>query len=251
MEEEHSTRGRARLLFEMLNGHGDSPISDGWRSDGGPRRAGPVPGLQGLQEGLPGRRGHGHLQGRVPRASLAGPAMAAAAVGPLAGLAARRSPRLWPATGLAAAVNAVMAARPGLHRLAAWLGGVEPRQFPPVRRARTCSAGTRGPRAAGTAGAARCCCGRTPSPTTSTRTSARPRSRCWRRQAGGSISRGSRCAAGSPGSPPASSASPGAGPARRPSAALAGHVRAGRLRRRPRAELHRRLPLRCAGAVPG
>jgi FAD/FMN-containing dehydrogenase/ferredoxin len=31
-EEEHSTRGRARLLFEMLNGHGDGPIADGWRS---------------------------------------------------------------------------------------------------------------------------------------------------------------------------------------------------------------------------
>lgn len=31
-EEEHSTRGRARLLFEMMNGHGDSPIQDGWRS---------------------------------------------------------------------------------------------------------------------------------------------------------------------------------------------------------------------------
>jgi ferredoxin len=32
MEEEHSTRGRARLLFEMLDGHGDGPIKDGWRS---------------------------------------------------------------------------------------------------------------------------------------------------------------------------------------------------------------------------
>ncbi|HET8581974.1 MAG TPA: FAD-binding and (Fe-S)-binding domain-containing protein [Jatrophihabitans sp.] len=32
MEEEHSTRGRARLLFEMLDGHPDSPIKDGWRS---------------------------------------------------------------------------------------------------------------------------------------------------------------------------------------------------------------------------
>jgi Fe-S oxidoreductase len=31
-EEEHSTRGRARLLFEMLNGHGDGPLDDGWRS---------------------------------------------------------------------------------------------------------------------------------------------------------------------------------------------------------------------------
>jgi FAD/FMN-containing dehydrogenase/Fe-S oxidoreductase len=32
MDEEHSPRGRSRLLFEMLNGHGDSTISDGWRS---------------------------------------------------------------------------------------------------------------------------------------------------------------------------------------------------------------------------
>ncbi len=31
-EEEHSTRGRARLLFEMLHPHEDSPITDGWRS---------------------------------------------------------------------------------------------------------------------------------------------------------------------------------------------------------------------------
>ncbi|MGY2701992.1 (Fe-S)-binding protein [Nocardioides sp. HB32] len=31
-EEEHSTRGRARLLFEMLDGHGDGTITDGWRS---------------------------------------------------------------------------------------------------------------------------------------------------------------------------------------------------------------------------
>ncbi len=31
-EEEDSTRGRARLLFEMLQGHEDSPIRDGWRS---------------------------------------------------------------------------------------------------------------------------------------------------------------------------------------------------------------------------
>lgn len=32
-EEEHSTRGRARLLFEMVDGHGDSTIRDGWRSE--------------------------------------------------------------------------------------------------------------------------------------------------------------------------------------------------------------------------
>ncbi|GAA0963169.1 FAD-binding and (Fe-S)-binding domain-containing protein [Actinocorallia libanotica] len=32
-EEEHSTRGRARLLFEMLGGHRDGTIGDGWRSE--------------------------------------------------------------------------------------------------------------------------------------------------------------------------------------------------------------------------
>ncbi|BCL26161.1 FAD-binding and (Fe-S)-binding domain-containing protein [Streptomyces aurantiacus] len=32
-EEEHSTRGRARLLFEMVRGGDDSPVTDGWRSD--------------------------------------------------------------------------------------------------------------------------------------------------------------------------------------------------------------------------
>jgi Fe-S oxidoreductase len=31
-EEEHSTRGRSRLLFEMLGGHADSPVTGGWRS---------------------------------------------------------------------------------------------------------------------------------------------------------------------------------------------------------------------------
>ena len=76
-EEEHSTRGRARLLFEMLDGHGDGPITDGWRSTRGPGRAGPVPGLQGLQDRLPGQRGHGDVQGRVPRPPLPAPAAAA------------------------------------------------------------------------------------------------------------------------------------------------------------------------------
>ncbi|GAB7005725.1 FAD-binding and (Fe-S)-binding domain-containing protein [Nocardioides sp. AN3] len=32
-EERHSTRGRSRLLFEMLDGHRDGPIKDGWRSE--------------------------------------------------------------------------------------------------------------------------------------------------------------------------------------------------------------------------
>ena len=61
-EEKHSTRGRARLLFEMLQG---DPLKDGWRSDAVQRRARSLPGLQGMQGRLPGERGHGHVQGGV------------------------------------------------------------------------------------------------------------------------------------------------------------------------------------------
>ena len=99
-EEEHSTRGRARLLFEMLDGHGDGTVTDGWRSDGGPGRPRPVPGLQGLQDRLPGQRRHGHVQGGVPRPPL--PAPAAPARRLRHGLAARgrraRGPDRGPAT---------------------------------------------------------------------------------------------------------------------------------------------------------
>ena len=46
-EEMHSTRGRARLLFEMANGE---VIKGGWRLRRGRRGARPVPVLQGLQD---------------------------------------------------------------------------------------------------------------------------------------------------------------------------------------------------------
>ncbi len=86
-EEEHSTRGRARLLLEMLHGE---VITGGWQIDRGPRRPRPVPGLQGLHEGVPGQRGHGHLQGGVPVPPLRGPDQAR---GPLLdGLAAGAGP---------------------------------------------------------------------------------------------------------------------------------------------------------------
>ena len=74
-EEEHSTRGRARLLFEML--HGD-PLTGGLAQRSGSRRAGTLPGLQRVQRRLSGQRGHGHLQGGVPVALLRGPAPPAA-----------------------------------------------------------------------------------------------------------------------------------------------------------------------------
>ena len=51
-EEEHSTRGRSRLLMEMVRGE---VITRRLALHRGARRARPVPGLQGLPQGLPGR----------------------------------------------------------------------------------------------------------------------------------------------------------------------------------------------------
>ncbi len=70
-EEEDSTRGRARMLFEMLRG--DEPRG-GWRDVARRRRPRALPGLQGVQARVPGQRRHGDVQGRVPLALLQGPA---------------------------------------------------------------------------------------------------------------------------------------------------------------------------------
>ncbi len=66
-EEMHSTRGRARLLFEMLEGEPARRRLAERTGQGGAR---PLPRVQGVQGGLPGQRRHGHLQGRVPVALL-------------------------------------------------------------------------------------------------------------------------------------------------------------------------------------
>ena len=66
-EERYSTRGRARLLSEMLRGE---VITDGWQSEevqGGARLC---LALQGLPQRLPDAYRHGRLQGRVPVALL-------------------------------------------------------------------------------------------------------------------------------------------------------------------------------------
>ena len=132
MEEEHSTRGRARLLFEMLNGHGDSPIADGWRSDAVRDALDLCLACKGCKKDCPADvdmatykaefLAH-HWQGRQwrrPRSDFS--------LGWLPTLA-----RLLAASGLTQVANAVLAT-PGLHQLAAWLGGVEPRQFPRFAR---------------------------------------------------------------------------------------------------------------------
>ena len=66
-EEKHSTRGRSRLLFEMLEGN---PLDEGWRRRGGEGRARPVPRVQGVPRRVSGERRHGDVQGGVSVALL-------------------------------------------------------------------------------------------------------------------------------------------------------------------------------------
>ena len=74
-EEQHSTRGRAHLLWEMLAGALRSRRLPERRR---PRGARPLPQLQGLQIGVPGAGGHGRLQVRVSGPALQGPPAPAA-----------------------------------------------------------------------------------------------------------------------------------------------------------------------------
>jgi FAD/FMN-containing dehydrogenase/Fe-S oxidoreductase len=128
-EEEHSTRGRARLLFEMLNGHGDSPIADGWRSDEVRDALDLCLSCKGCKKDCPADvdmatykaefLSH-HWQGRQwqrPRSDLT--------LGWLPAMAIVVSK-----LRLAGLVNTVSHA-PVLHRAGAFVAGVQPREVPP------------------------------------------------------------------------------------------------------------------------
>ncbi|HEX3489150.1 MAG TPA: FAD-binding and (Fe-S)-binding domain-containing protein [Streptosporangiaceae bacterium] len=127
-EEEHSTRGRARLLFEMLNGHPDSPITDGWRSAAVRDALDLCLACKGCKTDCPANvdmatykaefLAH-HWQGRQwrrPRSDLSLGWLPLLARG-VSGLRAAR------------AVNA-LTRTPGVHRVLTWLGGLEPREIP-------------------------------------------------------------------------------------------------------------------------
>jgi Fe-S oxidoreductase/FAD/FMN-containing dehydrogenase len=125
-DEEHSTRGRARLLFEMLAGHRDTPIADGWRSEEVRDALDLCLACKGCKHDCPASvdmatykaefLAH-HYQGRLrPRADYATGWLPVAAW-----LATRaRLPRF---------VNAA-SHTPGLGRLATWLAGLEDREVP-------------------------------------------------------------------------------------------------------------------------
>ncbi len=69
-DEQHSTRGRARLLWEMLSG---ALRNQGFQERSRPPGPGPLPELQGLQIRVPRPGGRGRLEIRVPGPALQGP----------------------------------------------------------------------------------------------------------------------------------------------------------------------------------
>ncbi len=181
-EEEHSTRGRARMLFEMLDGHGDSPITDGWRSRDVRDALDLCLACKGCKTDCPANVDMAtykaeflaqHYRHRVrPRADYATGWLPAAAL-------------LVSRTGSARPLNA-LTRRAGFARWATRAAGLEDRpipQFAPqtlqqwwagrsLRRPRTRQ------------DAARCSCGRTRSPTLSHPRSAGRPWRCSSRRAG-------------------------------------------------------------------
>ena len=104
------------------------------------RGAGPVPVLQGLLGRMPGRRGHGHLQGRGAVPALPAPAAARVALraGPAAALGR---------AGGAGAGGLANAALPGRARgrAAKRLGGIDARRDLPGFARRASAAGSRAP----------------------------------------------------------------------------------------------------------
>jgi FAD/FMN-containing dehydrogenase/Fe-S oxidoreductase len=125
-EEEHSTRGRARLLFEMLDGHGDGPIKDGWRSTEVRDALDLCLACKGCKSDCPANvdmatykaefLAHHYRHRLRPRADYAMGWL------PTLAHAVRRA-------GLAGTVNRAMAIRP-LRRLATRAAGLEDRQVP-------------------------------------------------------------------------------------------------------------------------
>jgi Fe-S oxidoreductase len=118
-EEEHSTRGRSRLLFEMLGGHADSPVQAGWRSPEVRDALDLCLACKGCKRDCPVEvdmatmkaefLAHHYARRLRPRAHYSMGWLPAAA------LAASRAPRL---------VNAVTQT-PGLRRAVAAMGGID------------------------------------------------------------------------------------------------------------------------------
>ena len=186
-EEMHSTRGRAHLLFEMLQGEVDHGRLE---ERGGERGARPVPVLQGLQGRMPGQRRHGDLQGRVPVALLRRPPPPAARL-------CVRADRPLGAPGVACCpgvANFFIRKEP-FASMAKTLGCISRRSGASRRSPRRHSPPGSGSARPTSQRAASDLCGRTPSTITSIPRWPRRRWKCWNMPASRSMSRRAICAA--------------------------------------------------------
>ena len=147
-EEEHSTRGRARLLFEMLQGHGDSPVTGGWRSTAVRDALDLCLACKGCKTDCPVNVDMATYKAEFLAHHYAGRVrpLAHYSMGwlPLLALAASRVPGV---------VNALSQA-PGLSALAKRLGGIDPQRRLPLFAPQTLAAWyrRRGPRGDGARG---------------------------------------------------------------------------------------------------
>ena len=169
-EEEHSTRGRARLLFEMLDGHGDGPITDGWRSEEVKEALDLCLACKGCKTDCPANVDMATYKAEFLAHHYRRPAPAARRLRHR--LAARGRPRrrrpgsARRSTGSPRSPAAARGSAPGPP---AWRTATDPA----VRRRDRCSSWWRrraaaGRRPHGRPRGAGCCCGPTRSPTTST-----------------------------------------------------------------------------------
>jgi FAD/FMN-containing dehydrogenase/Fe-S oxidoreductase len=126
LEEEHSTRGRARLLFEMLQGHPDSPIRDGWRSTAVRDALDLCLACKGCKSDCPVNVDMATYKAEFLAHHYAG------RLRPRSHYALGWLPVLANAVSRARAANVVNAFShaPGLARLATWAAGLAPREIP-------------------------------------------------------------------------------------------------------------------------
>ena len=143
--------------------------------DRGARRAGPVPVVQGMPVGLPGQRRHGNVQSRIHSPPLRPPALGAAAVALVDGLAA---------AVVAVRLAGAAAGQPDGAAAADeddWAGSRPEREIPVfAEQTFTSWFAGRSRQPDGCDTGARSCCGPTPSPITWHPRSGGRRSRCWR-----------------------------------------------------------------------
>ncbi|CCG03921.1 FAD-binding and (Fe-S)-binding domain-containing protein [Blastococcus saxobsidens] len=147
-EEEHSTRGRARLLFEMMQGHDDSPIGDGWRSEAVRDSLDLCLACKGCKSDCPVNVDMATYKAEFLSHHYAG------RLRPITHYTLGWLPLLARAASMAPRVVNALTQAPGIRRIATAVGGVAPEREIPQFADQTFQAwyGARGPRGSGERG---------------------------------------------------------------------------------------------------